>query len=312
MGRSEKLFLLWLVCCFCSLSSACTEECGSYLGAQRLEDGSTVVCEACEDYRKAKVVRVSPDGSELWSYRYPEADMRFPHSATWNPDDTLIIADTGRGRIIVVDSYSKQIIWNSREVTFSDPEVHFYYTNYARFLPNGNILTSLRNGHIVLEVQLDGQITWSFGEPNIPAKDDTHLNGPHWPQRLANGNTLIPDSWNHRVIEVNAAGEIVWNYEPTEEPYLLNWPRCSQELENGNILITDPHDHFEVTREGQVVKHFSRPYNTTDWGYAGYGLENGNYLLCGYHRIDELTPEGEIVWTYAPSWGPPPAPILIE
>jgi len=292
--------------------SGCTQDCGSLLGVQRMEDGSTVVGLACPTPFQAGVVRVDQNGNEIWSYRYPEAYLDFPHTAFWNPDGTMIIADTHQARIILIDTETKQIVWNSSEVTLSDPSVTMAYTNFAFLLPNGNILTSLRDAHFVVEFQLDGTIVWSFGEYGVTARDDHHLNGQHWPQRLKNGNTLIPDSWNNRVIEVTPEGEVVWKYEPAEFPYFLQWPRCAQEMKNGNILITDPHDIWEVTRQGEVVKHIVRPWETTDWGFASLELENGNYLLNGFHRVDEMTREGEIVWTYCGPYGCPPPPIMVQ
>lgn len=299
-------FFLWV------LLIGCSQDCGSLLGIQRMEDGSTVICLACTSEYQAGVVRVDRASNEIWSYRYPEAWLDFPHSAFWNPDGTMVIADTAHGRIVLVDTETKEVVWDSRDVPLSDPSISLIYNNFAAVLPNGNILASLRNVHLVLEFQLDGTIVWSFGENGVPAKDDRHLNGPHWPQRLENGNTLIPDSWNNRVIEVSPEGEVVWRYEPAEFPYFLQWPRCAQELQNGNILITDPHDIWEVTRQGEVVKHIVRPWDTTDWGYASIELENGNYLLNGFHRVDEMTRDGEIVWTYCGPYGCPPAPAMVQ
>lgn len=313
MEDTRRILGCFIVIAICTTLSACGDQCGSYLGAQRMEDGTTVICEACEFYRTAKVVRVAPDGTEVWSYRYPDSDLDFPHSAYWNPDDTLTIADSHHGRIIIVDTETKETVWDSRDVTLSDPTITgLYYNNYACSLPNGNVLVSLRDGHMLVELQLDGTVDWTFGEFAVPGNDDSHLNGPHWPQRLPNGNTMIPDSWNHRVIEVTPGGEIVWSYEPEELPYYLGWPRCAQVLSNGNVLITDAHDHWEVTRAGEVVKHFVRPGGTTDWGYTAHRLENDNYLLCGYHRIDEMTPDGEIVWSHVTPTGLPPAPRLVQ
>lgn len=308
----NRPWLFGLLYCLCGLTGACSEKCGSFLGAQRMEDGSTVVCEACMDELTAKVVRVAPDGSELWSYRFPESSLNFPHSALWNPDDTILIADTGHARIILVDSPTKKIIWNSEEITFSDPQITQSYSNHACLLPNGNILASVRDGHIVLEFTFDGTIVWSFGEWGVAAKDDTHLNGPHWPKRLTNGNTLIPDSWNNRIIEVTPTGRIAWEYAPSLQPEFLDWPRCAQDLPNGNVLITDAFDYWEVTRQGEAVKRFRRTEIADDWGYMAYMLENGNYMLCGWHRIDEMTPQGEVVWSYLSPWGASPTPELIE
>ncbi len=295
-----------------ALLAGCTPECGSLLGIQRMEDGSTVIALACTTEFQAGVVRVDREGNEIWSYRYPEAYLDMPHTAFWNPDGTMIISDTHHARVLLIDTETKGIVWNSSDVSLSDPSVSFAYTNFACVLPNGNILTCLRDAHLIVEFTLDGTIVWSFGEYGVSARDDSHLNGPHWPQRIANGNTLIPDSWNHRVIEVSPEGQVVWRYEPEEFPYLLQWPRCAQEMRNGNILITDPHDFWEVTREGEVVKHIVRPWDTTDWGYAALELENGNYLLNGFHRIDEMTRDGEIVWTYCSPYGCPPPPVMVQ
>ena len=313
MKVARRLLTAIVAVFFFGIYSGCVEDdrCGTYLGAQRLEDGSTVVCEACTNVHTAKVVRVSPDGSEIWSYRYPDSQLNGPHSAFWCLDDKMIIADTGHGRIILLDTMTKEILWDSRKITFSDPEITHNYANYACVLPNGNVLASIRDGHIVLELEFDGTIVWSFGHWAEPGKDDTHLNGPHWPERLENGNTLIPDSWNHRIIEVNPAGEIVWTYEPTGLPYWLAWPRCAQELPNGNVLITDISNYWEVTRQGEVVKQFCRP-GTDDWGYMAAMLENGNYLLAGWHRIDEFTPQGELVWSYLSPWAITPTPVMIQ
>ena len=304
------LTALWL------LFSGC-DSCGNFLGVQRMEDGSTVFCYACT--LTDGVVRIDEGKNIVWSYLPPEASLNFPHTAFWKPDDTMIISDTSHNRFIIIDTRTKEMLWSSEDIEFELGE--FVYANYADLLPNGNLLICSRNIHMVLEMTLDGEIVWSFGEYGVSGLDDTHLNGSHGPMRLENGNTLICDSHNHRVIEVDPQGQIVWNYHPAQgTPGYMIWPRGIDVLPDGSFLIADFRDFWVVNRDKEIVWQAHKNRIRDNAGYTCRYLENGNFLFQSWRRIDELTWDGELVWSYyPPSWTdiahvfyPPPVVVTEE
>src|SRR5665811_939937 len=68
---------------------------------------------------------------------------------------------------------------------------------------NGNTLITYSTAHIIVEVNPDHKVIWTFGEYKKSANDNKHLCLPEYASRLKNGNTLIADSKNSRVVEVS-------------------------------------------------------------------------------------------------------------
>ena len=110
---------------------------------------------------------------------------------------------------------------------------------------NGNTVISLRNFDLVVEVDPQGQVVWTFG-PLV-------LKHQHCAWVLNSGNLLVSDNGNAWIIEVDrATQQIVWEYAGG-----LNFPTqgCAYRLPSGNTLITDSANLrvLDVTPEKQVA-----------------------------------------------------------
>jgi len=110
----------------------------------------------------------------------------------------VLIADAGNNRVIVVDTTSKAIVWNS--TTFGNLA---FGTPVDVEASGGSFLITDQNNHRVIIVQRsNGQILWQFGNGRAGSSDST-LNKPSDADFLANGNILICDTGNKRLIEID-------------------------------------------------------------------------------------------------------------
>ena len=233
----------------------------------------------------SRVVELDENGDIMWSFE----DLNFAHGAEIR-DDMVLISDTGNDRVIIVDRNIKQIIWSTDEITLSDGS-KLKYPNDADFIDDNRILITDRDNHRVIEIDLNGNILWQFGETGVPGNDLSHLKFPHNADRLPNGNTIICDSENNRILEVDPSGKVVWIYEDG-----LNWPRDADRLPNGNTLIVDSRNGkvIEVSPEGSIVWSFTGlrlPYDADL-------LPDGKILISdsGRSRILIVDRSEAVVW----------------
>jgi hypothetical protein len=110
----------------------------------------------------------------------------------------VLIADAGNNRVIVVDTTSKNIVWNSTtfgNLTFSTP---------VDVEASGDLflITDQNNHRVIIVQRSNGQILWQFGNGRAGSSDST-LNKPNDADFLANGNILICDTGNKRLIEID-------------------------------------------------------------------------------------------------------------
>ena len=116
--------------------------------------------------------------------------------------------------------------------------------NRVQVLDNGHKILSLRNVDLVLEIDEDNEVVWSFG-PMV-------LRHQHCPTLLDNGNILIHDTGNNRVIEVTRDHEIVFEFGGGMVcPYM----GMVQRLPDGNTVFSDGLRTTAtcVSPEGEVV-----------------------------------------------------------
>ena len=101
------------------------------------------------------------------------------------------------------------------------------HVNSAQRLPNGNTILSLRNFDLVVEVDPQGNVVWSYGA--------LVLKHQHCAWVLDNGHLLIADNGNARIIEVDRATQrIVWEYRGGLK---FATQGCAYRLPNGDTLI---------------------------------------------------------------------------
>ena len=174
-------------------------------------------------------------------------------------------------------------------------------------LSNGNTLITdagdeSRRGSEIIEVDLCGQIVWSYRNELVFA---------HSAERQENGNTLITDTTNNRVIEIDASGQALFSSENwgggtgrLSDGSHLEYPNDAHRVTGGRLLITDRNNNrcLICTDDGQVLWDFSRglrlPHNADL-------LPSGNVVIADsdQNRVIEVNGDKEIVWTYGDNEG---------
>lgn len=157
----------------------------------------------------------------------------------------VMIAESGRGRIIEVDRQGKLLKSTPLKVDHPHPHTD---TRLARKLANGHYLVSHEGDGKVREYDEQGRVVWEyevplFGqEPRDGHGPEAFGNKTFCAQRLANGNTLIATGNGHSVLEVTPAKEIVWKVTQRDLPGItLAWVTTLEILPNGNYLIGNCH-----------------------------------------------------------------------
>ena len=140
------------------------------------------------------------------------------------------------------------------------------HVNHAQMLANGNILVSVGNYGLLLELTTAGEIRHMLDVGTAI----------HNPQRLANGYTMLclsppNDPKNNKIVELDVNGNMVWEYSEG-----LNWVRDADRLPDGNTLIADHSNKrvFIVSPEKKVLWE----YYTDGLVYEADMLINGSTL----------------------------------
>lgn len=199
------------------------------------------------------VFEVDRSKSIVWSYATDKVSHdadRLPNGNTlfvWGgdgDDDAQITEVTPQGDIVWQWMGKQHLTGDQRyEMAAGRREPYSYtHANAVIRLASGNTLVSLRNFHMVVELNPEGKIVWKLGK--LPRLHDPYL--------LPNGNLLVsllvrPNY--HPIREITRSGEIIWEYS---QPDLLA-PTTVAGLPNGNILIAGRNMIVEVTREKEVV-----------------------------------------------------------
>ena len=157
-------------------------------------------------------------------------------------------SDLGSWKIssVVANSDAQnEIVW---EYSCDKPPFH------ALKLSNNNTLITHSIGHIVREVNFEGEVLWSFGKFEMSGDDQLHLSYPEHAVRLKNGNTLITDTGNSRIVEISPEGDMVWSYAGDKGNIILS-PVLATRLKDGHTYII--HSNYkqilEVNEEKQML-----------------------------------------------------------
>jgi outer membrane protein assembly factor BamB len=223
---------------------------------QMLDNGNILFHDNWSTVKEMKL-----DGTVVWSYKSKDV-----HAFTRLANGNTMIAESGTGRIIVVDKAGKLV---SETPLGKDGRGR---TRQAEVLENGNYLVCAERPGTVTEYDPKGKIVWEY-------EIKTRVYGAI---RLKNGNTLIGSGSGHSVVEVSPDKKVVWQIKDTvpDTKIKLVWTACLKELPNGHLLIGNCHagpdspQVFELDKNRKVV-----------WEYNEYGLV-GNGMAC-WDYLDE-------------------------
>lgn len=198
------------------------------------------------------VLEIDQEGNIAWSY----LDPKVSHDADRLPNGNTIMVFGGDDQ--KTDAQVKEVnpqgeivwSWQAKDHFAKPPYDGIYrqgwtHTNAVTRLTNGNTLISLRNFHLLVEVDPQGKVVRTIGEDI--------LENQHDPEFLANGNILVANHKEpHQAMEIDPeTSKIIWEYTIANRK---NWPvRDTDRLANGNTLITGTVKIVEITPKGEIV-----------------------------------------------------------
>ncbi|MCA9262288.1 MAG: PQQ-binding-like beta-propeller repeat protein [Planctomycetales bacterium] len=199
-----------------------------------------------------QIVEIDRDTKEVvWSYDSTRQNGNAGqpievHAFQPLPNGHVMIAESGRGRIIEIDR--EGTIRKEIALRIDNPSPH-RDTRLVRRLENGNYLVCHEGDGAVREYdRATGEVVWDFA---VPLFGESPRPG-HGPEafgnqafaavRLQNGNTLISTGNGHGVLEVTAEKEIVWRLMQNDLPGItLAWVTTLEILPCGNYVIGNCH-----------------------------------------------------------------------
>lgn len=99
----------------------------------------------------------------------------FQHHPVWVDEGRVLLFDNGRkkSRVLEVDVDTNAVAWRYK----GPPDFHSRTRGSVQRLANGNTLITVSDSGYVREVTPDGQMVWSFANPDV---DDEGLRGAIW------------------------------------------------------------------------------------------------------------------------------------
>ncbi|SDM33087.1 hypothetical protein SAMN05428961_11425 [Paenibacillus sp. OK060] len=137
----------------------------------------------------------------------------------------------------------------------------------------------------VIEIDLEGNIVWQYGNAGELGSIDGLLWKPTCARRLADGRTVIADSKNQRIITVDFSGKIVneIGHSPVEK-HLLTYPRSIQEVNNYWIIANTHKNNFCFYNKQSGTSNFcsSLAGSKLYWPRCGVvNPQNSNEIVIG-------------------------------
>ena len=152
--------------------------------------------------RKA-VIHLDADWKEIWRYAIDEV---FISACQWLPDDLVLVADTSRAQINIVDR-NRQVVRAVDLPRSPDLAPPYNLCRNVRQLDNGRVLVACLHDRKVAEFDWDRGLVW-----HAPVEGP-----PYMARRLANGHTLASLGPSGRIVELDHAGLVVQRYDMTED-----------------------------------------------------------------------------------------------
>ncbi len=228
-----------------------------------------------------RIVEVDTRTNEtLWTYdARPEDGERVEiHSFQRLDDGTTMVAESGRGRVIFVDSLGAVV--GGFPLTLDQPDPH-HDTRLVRVTPTGTFLVAHEKDGVVREYDREGSVVWTF---DVPLFDRERAPG-HGPEahgdqcfqavRCGDGDTLITTGNGSSLLRVTPDGAVRWRKSAADlDGIELAWVTTVQELRNGNLVLGNCHAGDQQPQALEI-----RPDGAVEWVFRdferfGNGLSN--------------------------------------
>jgi len=239
------------------------------------------------DERGNRVVIIDHKGETVWTYGKRKGQtLSKPRLAQFTPEGHILIADTGKQRVIKVN-LKKDIIW---EYTYQNISPQARAQAEPRFL-HANIHSPLiitDTGHRkVFAINEEGALVWEFnGKLGFSLTFQHQLINPDLFMpvsafAVAKDRYLIADQGNKRIFEINHKGKLLWIYPDKKQPGLpaINF---AYRLPSGNTWISSD-KIIEISSKGEILWHFAR-LEDADIKQA-YPLADSSFILDFSHLV---------------------------
>ncbi len=231
---------------------------GMLMDVERLINGNTLF-----NISESGIYEIDKSGNIVWRH----LDIESSHDVDRLDNGNTLYArgwvQRGESHVIEVD-HNGEIVWEwdgllefNKEPYTEIQETGWMHVNAVERLNNGNTMISIRNFHMVIEVNQEGKIVrkqdfdchsdwYGIERPGLPKGCR-----PHEPEINEEDNTmLVAISRPHKIYKIDlSTGKIIWNWKGRKSKRL----RDTDRLSNGNVLIQDNNKLTEVTPEGETV-----------------------------------------------------------
>jgi outer membrane protein assembly factor BamB len=229
--------------------------------------------------------------------------------------DTLLIADRGNNRMLVLDDTNK-ITWTYPGPGMPPPPgpKGFYFPDDTFFIHHGTaIITNQEENETIAEIGYpSGKVLWTYGHPAASGSAPGYLHEPDDAYLLRNGDITVADAENCRVLVLSSAGagSVLDQIGTTgtcvhNPPTSMGSPNGDTPLADGNILVSEINGSWvsEYTPTGTLVWTVHLPI-----GYPSDPQQLGPdlYLIADYSTpgsIVEFNRAGQILYRYQPASG---------
>lgn len=223
----------------------------------------------------------------LWFY-----SKRMPRSVSFTRQGTFLLVFCNRVREVELIEIDRQgrLLWtlqrNAGEIGLAGS---------IQWLASDTFLIADPFRHVVVQIDREGNVVWSFGQAGRPSQDQSHLSSPTSARILPDDRVLVADTRNHRILLVDRNG----SSRPLQvvDDQLCD-PLYADVLDDGNILVCDTGNQrvVELTPDGHVVWSSQKtpaPTHLFSYPRSVEITESETYLIAdtAYDRILEVEPK---------------------
>lgn len=171
--------------------------------AERLANGNTLVT----DENNNRVLEVATDGGTVWQYPSAGSDAGLLNVAAFAsrlPNGNTLISSAGNALILEVDN-GGNLVWSydtaARMLTGTNPGGTTSVVDGGNPMPAPTRAVRLANGHTlitdqlnnqIIEIDVTGQIVFSYGQLDVAGGGAGQLNGPYDAKRVGDFTGLTP------------------------------------------------------------------------------------------------------------------------
>ena len=178
------------------------------------------------------VIELDDQWREIWRYTIDEV---FVSAAQWMPDGNMLVADTSRAQIYLLNR-DRKILRAVNVLRTPDLAPPYNLFRNVRQLPNRRLLVACLHDRKIAEFDWERGLVW-----HAPVEGT-----PYMALRLADGSTLVSLGPSGRIVAIDRAGLVTARYDMTEDHGLeRGWIAGITKQPDGTVTYSDSkHDRL--------------------------------------------------------------------